>query len=744
LSTGPAQDAQVALPGTTARTVGVDWSSTGDSTLVIRSSAGDEVFRQEANAYSGTVWTGPVRLAAGRDYVVSLTSQEEGTHSYTVAVRSVPADVTGTVSVDGPAIHLRVTAPGQHALVSVPGKAGDVVAVSLTVPQTPEGVDITMADPHGDVVLGWYADAAGGPTTTPAVTLPVDGRYTLTLAPGGHGVGAFSVRVFTVGPEPSATVSIGGPAVRLTTVVPGQSATFTFTGTRNTVIQLVGGQSGIDAFSDVSVVAPDGTQLTQLSLYGNSSATAVQRLDQTGTYTVRFTSEDLKAGVYSLRVGLVAVDPVVGATVGGPQVSVRTTSYVQWASVVFDGVAGTRISSIYGATGTGGEATGVALIAPDGSVLSTDTVFDSQGFADALVLPVTGRYTVQFYPGGAGTFSAQVYAVPADATATVTPDGGPVHLTLSTPGQGARATFTGTTDQRVTFSVDDSDVGHVLDQSPDAIVRLLAPDGSQVATLETLGGTSDPITLRATGRYTVTIDPLGAFTATFAVSVTTMTPDAVVTTTIGGPVVHVSTTIPGQRVSVHFHGRAGDRIGVEWDTSGTTSGQLIQLVGPDGYAVGKVGFSNAGTQVNWLEAIDLTETGTYTALIAPGAGTGTYSISVVPVPPDLERTTTLSGPPVTVSVVQGQAAHIHLTFPHDGQVVLRVTGAGTTSYTDVQLRDPIDGGFASFNLLPPGSQTITTQPIDVYGNQDYTLELVPGIGRPGTFTVTVLSAPASA
>jgi hypothetical protein len=66
-------------------------------------------------------------------------------------------------------------------------------------------------------------------------------------------------------------------------------------------------------------------------------------------------------------------------------------------------------------------------------------------FIDATALPATGTYTIAVDPQGAvmGSLTLTVYAVPPDATATVTPGGAGVGIANAVPGQNMRLTFPG-------------------------------------------------------------------------------------------------------------------------------------------------------------------------------------------------------------------------------------------------------------------------------------------------------------
>src|SRR5262249_53784982 len=89
--------------------------------------------------------------------------------------------------------------------------------------------------------------------------------------------------------------------------------------------------------------------------------------------------------------------------------------------------------------------------------------------------------------------------VPADPVGTITAGGSSVTTTTTTPGQNAKLTFTGTSGQRVSLNITNSNM-----TSTDSILR---PDGTTlVSTTVASIGYIDATTLPSTGTYTVLMD----------------------------------------------------------------------------------------------------------------------------------------------------------------------------------------------------------------------------------------------
>src|SRR5207237_1048536 len=105
----------------------------------------------------------------------------------------------------------------------------------------------------------------------------------------------------------------------------------------------------------------------------------------------------------------------------------------------------------------------VSIKNPDGSTLVSPTFFGTLGntFVDTVTLAQTGTYTIVIDPQGNGTGSAQfsLYDVPADTTGSISIGGPAQNVTVSTPGQNATLTFTGTTGKSIHLTVSNVTIG---------------------------------------------------------------------------------------------------------------------------------------------------------------------------------------------------------------------------------------------------------------------------------------------
>jgi YD repeat-containing protein len=176
--------------------------------------------------------------------------------------------------------------------------------------------------------------------------------------------------------------------------------------------------------------------------------------------------------------------PLTASSVGytnrmslGGNLTVTISTAGQIGLVVFDGTAGHRASLLTSnntMTSTGG-ATSISINHPNGSSLVTQTVTTSAPFIGAQSLPVTGTYTIVVNPSSSatGSITIAIYDVPADVSGAITIGGSSVPVTLTTPGQGATLTFSGTSGQQVTVHATSNTISNVT-------VSLVKPNGAVV------------------------------------------------------------------------------------------------------------------------------------------------------------------------------------------------------------------------------------------------------------------------
>jgi hypothetical protein len=208
-----------------------------------------------------------------------------------------------------------------------------------------------------------------------------------------------------------------------------------------------------------------------------------------------------------------------GAIPFGDPVPVTTTDPGQNARFTFAGLAGGRISVAVNDVTVGTStccSVKVSVLRSNGLYVAGPTyVGTNGGFLDAKALPASGTYTVVVDPqaGETGSLSLTLHDVPPDATGSL-----PLTVSMATPGQNARLTFSGTAGQSVTLRLTDVTLGPST--CCDGQLTVFRPDGTRLAGPFFFGtnGKTVSLQLATTGTYAVQLDPQGAATGSVTAS----------------------------------------------------------------------------------------------------------------------------------------------------------------------------------------------------------------------------------
>jgi hypothetical protein len=343
-------------------------------------------------------------------------------------------------------------------------------------------------------------------------------------------------------------------------------------------------------------------------------------------------------------------------------------------------------------------------------------------FIDNTALPTTGVYTILVNPAAEyiGTATLTLYNV-ADVTGSLTIGAPPVPTSIIYPGQRSRLTFSGSAGQRVSLLGSNNTMG-------EGTLSIQNPDGTTLTSIGGLMGSSpflDTKTLAATGTYTVVVDPINTQLGGMSIRLYDVA-DVTGTIVPGGSPVTVTTTIPGQNASLTFSGSAGQRISLSQTNVffwGTT------IIKPDGTTL-------VSSSAVYIDLQTLPTTGTYTLKIDPSdALTGSRTLTLYDVPPDITGTVTIGGAAVGVTTTvpgqnglltfagtAGQVVTIHLTNNAIGIITLKLLKPDGS-----QLSSSYNSG--NFNL---SNQTLPT-------SGTYSIVIDPLAGNIGSLSISVTS-----
>jgi hypothetical protein len=466
----------------------------------------------------------------------------------------------------------------------------------------------------------------------------------------------------------------------------------------------------------------------------------------------------LRAAVLALVLAaVVATDRRADASsytivVGGAPVTVTTTASGETARATFSGTSGRSISlKISGVTMSSAT---VAILKPDGTNLVTASTFGTSGkFVDKKALPVNGTYTIVIDPTNAvvGSATLTLYDVPADVAGSIAPGGASLTLTTTVPGQNAKATFAGTSGQRLSLKV-----------APTCCslkVSIVKPDGTNLVaatSIGTGGGFIDTKTLPSTGTYSVVVNPQSSPVGATTLTLYVVPADVTATISPGGPPVTVTTSVPGQNAKATFAGTAGQRVSLK--VAPTCCSLTVSIQKPDGTNL--VAATSFGTSGGFIDTKSLPVGGTYTIVVNPqAAAIGSVTLTLFDIATDVLASITPGGAPVTVTTtVPGQNAKATFTGVANRGIALNLDnvtmGTSLTSSFKLSIKKPDgtdlfaaalfgrSGGFIDTKTLPVnGTYTIVIDPQgDVAGSVRVTLYDVP---PQAAGTMTVGGAPVS-
>jgi hypothetical protein len=354
-------------------------------------------------------------------------------------------------------------------------------------------------------------------------TLPATGDYLIFVDPQGTASGSMTLALYDVPPDPVALIEAGGAPVSVTASSPGQNAKLTFSGTagQRIAVELTSVTIGPSncCSTKVSILRPDGTALAAATTVGtNGGLIDTKALAATGTHTILVDPQSNATGSMTVTLHAVPPDTTGTITAGGVPVTATTTALGQNAQLTFSATAGQRISLEMTDVTVGTSSccsSRVSIVRPNGTNLVAPTyVGTNGGFVDMKTITTTGVHTIVLDPQGSasGSVTFELHAVPADVAGALSIGGGPTSFTITTPGQNARLTFSGTAGRTVTLSASGVTIG--TSGCCSTMVSVLKPDGTRLLSPNYVGtnGRSFTVTLPVTGTYAVVVDPQGAAT----------------------------------------------------------------------------------------------------------------------------------------------------------------------------------------------------------------------------------------
>jgi YD repeat-containing protein len=183
------QNAVLTFAGTASQRVSLLPTNNSFDVVLLGIRNPDGTWLRSPTALNGFVDT--LILPTTGSYSIVVDPHMENTGSVTLTLYDVPSDPTTSLTIGGPAAGLTITTPGQKAVVTFDGTAGQQVTVHVTGSTVPS-MSITIR------VNGWHVittSGGSGSFNLPTQTLPFSGPCTITFDPDGANVGSVTVSV---------------------------------------------------------------------------------------------------------------------------------------------------------------------------------------------------------------------------------------------------------------------------------------------------------------------------------------------------------------------------------------------------------------------------------------------------------------------------------------------------------------------------------------------------------------------
>jgi YD repeat-containing protein len=624
--------------------------------------------------------------------------------------------------------------------------AGQGVSLQLSG-STFAACTLYIFDPTGKQLVS--SACTSSTTSISSVPLLLAGTYTIGIED------ANSTGSITIGltPDVTATIAIDGPPVTVTTTVAGQNARLNFTATAGQRI-FTQGTNFTTNQCNINLVRPDGTQVGLLNegTYSTNPTIDTQSLPISGTYQFLIQCPS-SGGSETLQIFSVPQDinggvlTVTGIGTTGSAGTVTTTKAGQNAFFTFTGTAGSVLD--FNVTSTSYTGCGATVYDPSNRVVNG---FNCAAVATSFPIPLslTGTYTLVIDPAAAFTGSATVSITNAsDVTATATIDGPSVTTTTTISGQDARISFTATAGQKIMVFGTNFTV-------PVVWVNLVRPDGTNQVTFLRGGGSQQTVfeitadgfmidvqTLATTGTYQIWMQHANTNVGSETIQIVSQPADVTGSIAIDGSAVTVSPALVGQDARLSFSATAGQRI-VAY-ASNVVNNAFVNLVQPSGATQASVGISSFNTADSpAMDTQTLATTGTYQLWIQHNfSDTGSKTLQIVSVPPDMTDTITIDGAPVTATIsAVGQDARLSFSATAGQRIVVYATNV-TYANSTVGLMKP-DGTQQNYLQITNSPAGLTffldTQTLATTGTYQLFMRHVSNLTGSATFQIASVPA----
>ena len=665
------------------------------------------------SGYADTSIEGELQLDQTGDWAVVLDANQRDTGSTSVQLYQL-TDQAGSIATNGTATTVNIATPGQNAALSFTGTSGQRVSLAISnvvfgnCATFANNFNIRLVRPDGSVQSAQQTYYCSDSYLDFGV-LDQSGTFTLVFDPQAGATGSASLQLYAA-TDQTGTIASNGTAVTSTITTPGQRSRFTFSGTAGQRYSALLSNSNLSPGGSGSLyfLKPDGSRVNEGGYYNPGLFRDAYTLDQTGTWTVVVDPYNQDTGTASVQLYLVT-DQTAAIATNGTAVTASITTPGQNSRMTFSGTAGQRFSTVVSnSTFTNAYTATVAFVRPDGSTVNEAGFYDPGISRGSYTLDQTGTWTVLINPGDrvTGTASVRLYLL-TDQTGVIATNGTAQSVSITTPGQNSRFTFSGTAGQRYSSQL----TGSTFSPSTCGTFSYLRPDGTflQPTYFCNPGVFREPVILDQTGSWTVFIEPGVGDSGTASLRLNLIT-DQTAAITAGGAAVSSNITVAGQRSLLNFTGAVGDNVTVTVRDAvfSAMGGGGLYLQRPDGsiQIYGSYSHTGTGAVSGSLDSIVLDQAGSWSIVLDPSLEqTATASVRLVRNGTGQSPTTTPERAAVGPINPTGTAVSVNVTTADQ---LTSYTFAGTAGQRfGVLVSNPaFTGNFGYISLRRPDGQVV--------------------------------------
>lgn len=337
---------------------------------------------------------------------VGLTGRTEFARGY---AGTVGAEATGSLTIDGAAVHVNLSDAEPAARYTFPGAAGQQIYVQVTASTVPNECSVLrLLNPSGTTIASGCLIGGAGQIDT--ITLPASGTYAIAVTPASGGSGTLTLKVLSTVTD-TAALTLDGPAVAATIAQPGGTAVYTFSTTKpaDVFVQLTGStlpdQCGLVDLTDSA-----GINLNSGCAIGGVGQVDQTHLGSAGTYTITVDPDGPATGTVMVKL-INDVNQAGAIAVNGPSVMAIIRQPGATSSFTFTATAGRKVSLEVSGSTFEDQCGFIELRQPDGREISSACSISGTGSIEAMTLPVTGQYTLVVDADEAGTGSVRLRLV---------------------------------------------------------------------------------------------------------------------------------------------------------------------------------------------------------------------------------------------------------------------------------------------------------------------------------------------